>query len=113
MRFTDLSDQEIRTRLHLSTLYRVRGQSMALTYGETELVETDDNRLAFMRNYFGEGAVVCINRSAEEQTFQIPVPAHFRRDEIMGHLGNPLAMANDTTLVTTVAPYSTEIITFK
>jgi hypothetical protein len=31
----------------------------------------------------------------------------------MGHLGNPLAMANDTTLVTTVAPYSTEIITFK
>lgn len=113
MRFTDLSDQEMRTRLHVSTLYRLRGESMALTYGETELIETGDNRLAFLRNYFGEGAVVCINRSAEEQTFRIPVPAHFRRDEIMGNLGNPLAMADEQTLVTTVAPYSTEIITFK
>jgi hypothetical protein len=91
----------------------MRRGSMALNYGETEFLFEGDQQLAYLRSYLGEAFVVCFNKSSEPATLNLNLPGHLRREEVMAHFGNPIALQDEEMLITTLAPYSFEIITFK
>ncbi|MFN3529506.1 MAG: alpha-amylase family glycosyl hydrolase [Bacteroidia bacterium] len=113
MKFDDWTSQEASTRYQLEQILQMRRNSMALNYGETEILLEDDQQLAYLRSYFGEAVLVCFNKGQQEGTFNLPIPAHLRKQEVMGHMGHPLAMQDESLVITTLKPNSYEIITFK
>ena len=113
MKFEDWTDDEASTRYKLQRVLEMRRGSMALNYGETEFLFEGDQQLAYLRSYLGEAFVVCFNKSSEPATLNLNLPWHLRRDEVMAHFGNPIALQDEEMLITTLAPYSFEIITFK
>lgn len=113
MKFDNWTDDEASTRYRLATVLQMRRQSMALNYGETEFLLQGEQQMAYLRSYFGEGVMVCFNKSNESATLNLPIPKHLRQQEVMGHFGSPVAMQDGEILITTLAPNSFEIITFK
>jgi cyclomaltodextrinase len=113
MKFDDWTNEEATTRYRLEQVWQLRKESMALNYGETEMLFESATQLAYLRNFFGEAVVVCFNKGSSEATFNLPIPAHLRKAEVMGHFGNPVAMQQESLLITTLAPYSFEIISFR
>lgn len=113
MKFDNWTDNEASTRYRLETVLQMRRNSMALNYGETEFLLEGEQQMAYLRSFFGEGVIVCFNKSNEPATLNLPLPKHLRQQEVMGHFGHPVAMQDGKMLITTLAPNSFEIITFK
>ena len=63
MRFSDLSEEELKVKNNLKSLVKMRNQSMALLYGDYQLVHVSDKLYAFTRSYFEENILVIFNKS--------------------------------------------------
>ena len=66
MRFSGLTDNELRMRKEVNALIRFRRQSMPLLYGDYVERFCNDSVLLFTRTYMGETVVVGINNSDKE-----------------------------------------------
>lgn len=113
MKFDNWTDNEASTRYRLTQVLEMRKNSMALNYGETDILLSTTTQLAYLRSYFGEAVLVCFNKSNSEATLNIPIPAHLRKGEVMGQMGHPVAMDRERMIITTLPANSYEIITFR
>jgi glycosidase len=113
MKFDNWTDDEASTRYRLTQVLDMRKNSMALNYGETDILLSTPTHLVYLRSYFGEAVLVCFNKGNSEATLNIPIPAHLRKAEVMGQMGHPVAMDRDRIIITTLPANSYEIITFR
>ncbi len=69
MQFDGLTAREQALWDRVSALVKIRKNHLALLYGDTQVLQADENTLAIQRSYFGETAVAIFNKSKEEKTF--------------------------------------------
>ncbi|MFN5169430.1 MAG: alpha-amylase family glycosyl hydrolase [Cyclobacteriaceae bacterium] len=105
MRFENLNKHEMLTRQVAATLVELRRSSLPLLYGDLTWHEVGDQRLVFSRNYFGDQVWVVFNKSAQPQTYALPVA-----DSATPHFSGKLKFEKEQATLTLPA-YSFEIIT--
>jgi len=108
MKFTDLSKNEnwlIKTNTQLT---EIRKNSMAMLYGDFNLLMVTDKMYAYSRNYFGETIWVIFNKDSKESKF-VHERNFGKETVLMGR--NPETNTKNYTLK--IAPYSFSIIRFE
>jgi len=68
MRFDDLNKREQKLKDITKTLLHFRKSSMAMMYGDLQIIEATENTFIFSRTYFNETVYVVINSSKESKT---------------------------------------------
>lgn len=81
-------------------LVNLRKNNMALMYGDTKLLNTDDNSLSFMRNYFGNIALYVMNKSPEEKKITLTLPEGFDYSQLKSQFGNSFKIENNSLQIT-------------
>ena len=109
MVFEDLNENQLQVKNILSSLTKIRRENMALLYGETLILQNDQNTFGFLRNYFGKTAIVVFNKSIESKTVKIKIPSTIQTDYLKGNFGNNFSV-KDGFLQIEMGPQSFEII---
>jgi cyclomaltodextrinase / maltogenic alpha-amylase / neopullulanase len=65
MRFSGLNEKEKDVKNTVGQLTRIREQNMALLYGQTEILQADQEIFAFLRTYFNNKILVIFNKGKE------------------------------------------------
>jgi cyclomaltodextrinase / maltogenic alpha-amylase / neopullulanase len=76
MKFDSLTPEEVNVKKALTKNLGLRRKSMALQYGDFELIKADDKTMYFVKSYFGDFAVVAFNKDSKKRTISIPMPEH-------------------------------------
>jgi glycosidase len=111
MRFGDeLSDNESRMLQTVSMLCKIREGSMALNYGDTEILLADEESLIIARKYFGETAILIINTTGAERTVSIEMPEYYDLEQLESNFNHSFKL-NGRELELTMQPVSFELLT--
>jgi len=81
MRFEkDLNEDEKALKKRITKLIKLRRNSMALQYGDTEIIKADKNILIIKRQYFNEIKIIIFNKSAKNFNYDgnIVKPNNFK-----------------------------------
>jgi glycosidase len=78
MKFDKLSGDERETLQYVGALAAFRRASKALRFGERHTLVSSENTLVYLKNYFGETAVVAINRSPRPAEVSVELPPFFK-----------------------------------
>lgn len=76
MKFDDFDDLEIATLAKVKSLISLRRSSMALNYGNTHVLYSDDEAIVYLRNYFDRWVLVGINAGDEQAELAFDVPTY-------------------------------------
>lgn len=106
----NLTDREQAMLETVTALANLRKNSMPLLYGDTEILETSENQMAILRNYFDQTAVLLLNSSREARTLKIEVPVHYDIEGLKANFGNDLTV-DGRTITLILPPVSFEILT--
>ena len=66
MRFEGLSANEAAVKETVQQLIEVRKNNMALLFGQTRIIQADDQILAFTREYFDQKELIVFNKDPEK-----------------------------------------------
>lgn len=111
MRFGDeLSDRESQMLKTVSSLCKIRSSSMALNYGDTEILLADEESLIIARKYFGETAILFINTARADRTVSIELPEYYNLEQLKSNF-NHFYNLNGRELELTMQPVSFELLT--
>lgn len=70
MRFSGLNEKEEDVKNTVGQLTRIREQNMALLYGQTEILQADQEVFAFVRTYFNNKILVIFNKGKEDKSLK-------------------------------------------
>ena len=107
MRFESLNDNEKVMLSITQQLVHLRKDHLELVYGDTKILHSDEDILAYMRSYFGRNAVVVFNNSDSEIIREIPLPKWID-DDFNSTFGQKVER-NENGLKVTLTPNSFEI----
>lgn len=88
MRFDNLLQEEMNVKSVVELLANKRSHSMALLYGDIDIIDCTDTYLVYARKYFDECVIVVFNKSrqGDKITFTIPDYIHIKNPKtLMGH----------------------------
>lgn len=71
MQFSGLNPKQLEIKETVKKLAQFRRSSMPLLYGTTRILRADKNVLVYERAYFGERAIIAINRSANAEAVEV------------------------------------------
>ncbi len=71
MRFAQLSEREKQTKKVVQKLTQLRKTHLALTYGDSEVIDFDHTTLVLKRQYFNQEALLVMNKSDKSQLVSI------------------------------------------
>ena len=108
MRFESLTIKERWVKDVTSGLAHIRGNSLALLYGDLKFLETSDEMLVFIRTFFDDFAVVIFNKSMVPETITLD-NEELKSLKIKASFGSQLDYTDNQTTVT-LQPLSFEII---
>jgi len=83
MKFDQLSPEEKQTKEITEKLVHLRRDKLPLTFGDYELLISDQNTYAFMRTYFDNIAVVIFNKGPEAMSISVTIPEWFSETSLM------------------------------
>ncbi|MEM7298091.1 MAG: alpha-amylase family glycosyl hydrolase [Bacteroidota bacterium] len=72
MQFEDLDEHQQATRDRAKKLIELRKNNLALVYGDTEILEEDNNFLVLSRSYFNNQVIAVFNTSSRPVDIEIP-----------------------------------------
>jgi len=111
MRFgDDLSSKESEMLETVTSLCKIRNSSMALNYGDTEILFADDHTLVIARKYFDDTALLVINTSIQANNISFEVPAYYNLSQLKSNFNHNFVL-NGSTMEVVLSPVSFEIIT--
>lgn len=90
-------------------IVRLRRNNMALAIGDTEILLSEKKRLAFLRSYFRDFAIVVINKSPYVQTIKLEIPERFKNISTEAIFDSKYEISKNTMLIQ-MKPNSVEII---
>jgi glycosidase len=88
MRFDNLSQEELSVRAVVELLAKKRSSSMALLYGDFEIIDCTDSYIVYARKYFNETVLVVFNkdRQGNKITFTVPDYLEIKNPKtLLGH----------------------------
>ncbi len=112
MKFEDLTSREEEVKTKVQELTRLRTSSMALLYGDLQILYSDETTFAYIRSYFDDFSVVLFNKSTEVRTLNISIPISILKGNLEAHFGSSFSRT-ENGLEVTLAPMSFDIITKK
>ncbi len=74
MKFDNLNPNELDVRNHTSKVFNFRKNSLALMYGDTRILQADENVLVIERQYFDKVVYVVVNKSDKAQKISFEIP---------------------------------------
>ncbi len=89
MKFEKLSESEKQVKQVVTTLARLRRNSMSLLYGDLRFLMVSDKELVYIRSYFDDFAVVIFNKSNRSRTIEIE-DSYFANKEIKSVFGSEI-----------------------
>jgi len=111
MRFgNDLSEAERQMLKKVSTLCSIRKSSMALNYGDTEILYVDENSLVLARKYFEETAILVLNTSKSGKTISFELPEYYNTGQLSSNFNHSFNL-NGNELEMSLTPVSFELLT--
>jgi glycosidase len=110
MRFTGLSAEEESVKKVTAQLGKLRGSSLALSYGDTRILSAGKDHLVILRQYFDQAAILFLNRSGQSQKLDIEIPAYVKANLLKANFGSKLTV-NGSKLSIELNPISFEIAT--
>lgn len=74
MRFDNLSQEELNVKSVVELLANTRARSMALLYGDLQMIACSDTYMVYTRKYFDESVIIVFNKSrqGDKITFTLP-----------------------------------------
>jgi glycosidase len=78
MHFNDWNSPQAMLHKATQKLVNLRRSNMALSYGETEVIYNENGVLVIGRKYFGQTAVIVLNKGLNSDTINIELPQHMR-----------------------------------
>jgi glycosidase len=78
MHFNDWNSPQEMLQQATQKLVNLRRNNMALSYGETEAIYNENGVLVIGRKYFGQTAVIVLNKGLINETINIELPQHMR-----------------------------------
>ena len=110
MKFDNLTQQEQWVKDNASRLAGLRASNLPLIYGDFRTLHVDRHSWAYMRNYFGQTALVAFNRSSLPQTLELQLPGRMAEKSFTAHFGAQTAL-RDNIMTVTLEPHSFEVLT--
>ena len=110
MKFDDLSSDEQATLDYVKKLSHFRSNSMALLYGETTFLKSDEIIISYQRKYFDEIVIVIINKSPYREIVGISLKDLPLNLEFNALLNKPFEY-NEYHLNIELPPHGFEILT--
>jgi len=110
MKFEDLSEEEKGVKTVVQKLTGIRSSSMALLYGDLQILHCDETTFEFIRSYFDEFALVVFNKSKEPAEISLEHILFLGSKDLKAHFGSTFKLS-ETELAIMLPPMSFEIIT--
>jgi len=109
MRFDSLTTHETKLRNATKKLIEIRKNSLPLIFGDYKLLDVSDSTIAYQRAYFGDIAIIILNKSSYQQTFKINVDKRFDYSKLKSNFDCEFKIENNM-LEITIPAYSFEVI---
>lgn len=110
MKFENLSNEEAGQLEITRQLFNLRKNSMALIYGDYDLLKVNDNVMAYARYYFDNAAFVFFNKSNSSAKFKVNIPKEYSGSSLKKHFNGKFSIDNNS-LIIEMEPHSFEVIT--
>lgn len=109
MRFENLSNEERRVMETVKKLIHIRTNSISLLYGQTRILQADNDLLVFTRTYFNKKTLVIFNKSnkVKNHTYSLSV----KKDNLKSEFGS-IVKKQEQSLQIEIQPLSFDIIHF-
>lgn len=109
MRFDGWNNREQKLWNSVATLAHLRKNNPVLIYGDLINIENDGKTWVYARKYFDKTAVVFINNSSENRTFETELPAGLQLNGLKAGFGHTFEITGRTVRITLPA-YSSEVL---
>jgi cyclomaltodextrinase len=110
MKFDQLSPEESKQLELTKQLFNLRKTTMALLYGDFDLLKADDKVMAYARYYFDSAAIVFFNKDNKKIKYKVVLPKDYARSNLKKHFNGKFSL-NNNELIIELEPHSFEIIT--
>lgn len=109
MRFTNLKPEELDVKKTVKELTNIRRNNMALIYGDTFILQADEDIFALKRIYFDNRILILFNKSSETKTINYNLDTD--SDHFFANFKSQIA-ETDSGLTIEMKPLSFEIINY-
>jgi glycosidase len=110
MKFDQLSPEESKQLELTKQLFNLRKTTMALLYGDFDLLKADDKVMAYARYYFDSAAIVFFNKDNKKIKYKVVLPKDYARSNLKKHFNGKFSL-NNNELIIELEAHSFEIIT--
>ena len=103
------TDEQLNVKSKLSALNQLRGEHMALLYGDFIPLRVEKQIYAYIRSFFGKNVLVVFNKGKETVSLKLDLPEMKREENFSSLFGNRFSYDN-SKIVLDVPAYGVEII---
>lgn len=96
MRFDMLSQEEMNVKSVVERITNLRDHSMALLYGDIDILACTDTYLIYARKYFNNSVIVLFNKSRQGDKISITLPDYIKLKNPKALMGHNLDFTNNT-----------------
>jgi glycosidase len=109
MKFEGLNKREINLKNKVSILIHLRKNNPVLIYGEFINIQSDKDNWVYARKYFNRNAIVFINNSSKQKTFEIKIPDELNTDALKSTFKTKFTTSGRNIKII-IPAYSSEIL---
>jgi cyclomaltodextrinase / maltogenic alpha-amylase / neopullulanase len=112
MRFSDLSEKEMWLKEITKKVTHLRKNNVALIYGDTRFLYTDNESIVILRYYFDQLVISVFNKGMTDKEISFKLPNHFRNVELKSNFESSISKDNENVSIK-LKPSSFEILTLQ
>ena len=105
----ECTDEQLNVKSKLSALNQLRGEHMALLYGDFIPLRVEKQIYAYIRSFFGKNVLVVFNKGKETVSLKLDLPEMKREENFSSLFGNRFSYDN-SKIILDVPAYGVEII---
>lgn len=109
MKFDGLNNREIKLRNQVTTLAHLRKNNPVFIYGDFINIKTTPDTWVYARKYFKNEAIVFINNSSKNRTFDVDLPNTLKAENLKATFGTQFGRSGNKIIITLPA-YGAEIL---
>ena len=104
-----LKPEQLELRKFTSELINLRKSNMALLYGDTKFLVSEDDYLILSRSYFNNCVIAVFNKSDKKKTIEFSLPERFDKKNLTANFNSDFTK-NNKNITLILNPYSVEIL---
>jgi len=100
MRFENLKKEEQELKDITAKILNLRKNSLPLIFGDFKILEVSDDIIIYQRTYFGEIAIIIINKNDSEKSLKININERFNLEKLQANFDNKFSQTNNKVEMT-------------